>query len=158
MESFTPLVVAALVGCRLMAGLFFVFSVAVMRAFGALPPETGMAAMRSINVSIVNPIFLLVFMGTAALCALVAVLSLLNWQAPGARYLMLGSALYLIGGLLVTVVVNVPMNDALAAAHPGSTEALKVWASYLTNWTAWNHVRTVACLAATVAFTFGLTL
>ncbi|RYG61928.1 hypothetical protein EON80_23575, partial [bacterium] len=81
-----PLTVAAVCGCGLMAGLFFVFSVAVMRALGALPPEKGMAAMQSINVSILNPIFLIVFMGTALLCAALLVMALLNWQAPAARY------------------------------------------------------------------------
>jgi uncharacterized membrane protein len=156
MEKVTPLIICTICGCGLMAGLFFVFSVAVMRALGQLPPERGMAAMQSINSAILNPVFLLVFMGTAAVCALLLVLSLLNRQAPGSYYVLAGSLLYLVGGLLITIVVNVPMNDALAAAHPGSPEGAKLWASYLTNWTAWNHVRTVACLGATASFTMGL--
>lgn len=156
MEKFTPLLIATLCGCGLMAGLFFVFSVAIMRALSALPAERGLAAMQSINVAILNPVFLLVFMGTAALCLICGVLALLNWHSPGARYILAGSALYLLGGLLVTMVVNVPMNDVLAAAHAGTPEAAKLWAGYLTNWTAWNHVRTIACLGATASFALGL--
>jgi uncharacterized membrane protein len=156
MEKLTPLMICAICGCGLMAGLFFVFSVAVMRALGQLPPERGMAAMQSINSTILNPIFLLVFMGTAAICALLLVLSLLNRQLPGSTYVLAGSLLYLTGGLLVTIAVNVPMNDALAAAHPGSPEGAQLWVSYLTNWTAWNHVRAVACLGATASYALGL--
>jgi uncharacterized membrane protein len=156
LDKFSPLVLGAVCGCGLMAGLFFVFSVAVMKALGALPPEKGMSAMQSINVAILNPVFMLVFMGTAALCAVTFVLALLHWQSPGARYLLAGSILYLAGGLLVTVVANVPMNDALAAAHPGTADAARVWANYLTNWTLWNHVRTMACLGATASYALAL--
>ena len=56
-----------------MAGLFFIFSVCIMTALGRLAPASGIAAMQSINVTILNGIFLTVFMGTALLClALIA--------------------------------------------------------------------------------------
>ncbi len=84
------------------------------------------------------------------------VLSILNWHAPGARYLLTGSVLYLAGVVLVTVIFNVPMNQALASANPASPDGARLWASYLTNWTAWNHVRTIASLAATVLFSLAL--
>jgi uncharacterized membrane protein len=158
LDRFSPVILGAVCGCGLMAGLFFVFSVAIMKALGTLPPEKGMTAMQSINVAILNPVFMLVFMGTAALCAATFVLALLHWQSPGARHLLAGSLLYLIGGLLVTVVANVPMNDALAAARPGTPEAARLWASYLTGWTLWNHVRTVACLGATASYALALAL
>jgi uncharacterized membrane protein len=32
----------------------------------------------------------------------------------------------------------------------------RLWSSYLTNWTAWNHVRTVASLAAAALLTLAL--
>jgi hypothetical protein len=41
-----------------MAGFFFAFSVCVMRALGQLPLEQGIASMQSINVAILNPLFL----------------------------------------------------------------------------------------------------
>src|SRR5690606_28980359 len=55
MEAIDPtgaLVLLAALGCALMAGLFFAFSVAVMRALGALPAAQGIAAMQSINAVI----------------------------------------------------------------------------------------------------------
>jgi hypothetical protein len=58
---FTVTLVAAL-GCGLMAGLFFAFSVSVMKAFARLPSAEGIGAMQSINVAIINPVFLAVFL------------------------------------------------------------------------------------------------
>lgn len=146
----------ASLGCGLIAGLFFVFSVAVMKAFARLPSAEGMAAMQSINVVIINPVFLTVFFGTAAACLFVIIASLLRWGDSGVVYLVLGSALYLVGAFLVTVVFNVPKNNALALVSPVDPDSTRLWASYLEKWTAWNHVRTVASLAAMALLIIGL--
>jgi uncharacterized membrane protein len=53
----------------------------------------------------------------------------------------------------VTMVFNVPRNDALAKVSPASAEAARLWVAYLSVWTAWNHVRTAAALAAMVLLT-----
>jgi uncharacterized membrane protein len=52
---------------------------------------------------------------------------------------------------------NVPLNNALAIVDPNSTEGETLWAKYLTNWTFWNHVRTLAALAASAIFIVSLT-
>jgi len=70
--------------------------------------------------------------------------------------LLAGAALYLIGTFLVTLACNVPRNNALAAVARAQPDAAAHWASYLAGWTAWNHVRTAAALAA--AACFGLAL
>ena len=64
--------------------------------------------------------------------------------------------LYLIGTLWVTVLFNIPRNDALAALPPSSPEAPERWSDYLRTWTVWNHVRTAGGLAATVVLMLGL--
>lgn len=143
-------------GCGLIAGLFFAFSVSVMRALGRLPAAEGMAAMQSINVAILNPLFLSVFLGTAVGCVLVMIAALWRWHAPGSIYLLVSGALYLIGSILVTMIVNVPMNNALAAAAATDPGSINLWADYLAKWTAWNHVRAVASLAAAAALTLAL--
>lgn len=147
---------ATVLGCGLMAGLFFAFSVAVMRALGRLPAAHGMAAMQSINVAILNPVFLSVFLGTAALCLVVVVSSLFRWHEPGTFLFVAGAMLYFIGTFVTTIVVNVPMNNALASTAATDPHAAARWAAYLTNWTAWNHVRTVTSLAATLLLTLAL--
>jgi hypothetical protein len=64
---FPWLIFSAVIGAGLNAGLFFIFSVCIMGALARLPAEQGIAAMQAINVVILNPLFLLVFMGTAVL-------------------------------------------------------------------------------------------
>jgi uncharacterized membrane protein len=142
-------------GCGLIA-VFFAFSAFVMKALARLPPAQGIAAMQSINVVVIDPLFLGPFFGTAATCALLAVASLLSWHEPGAVYLLVGSTLYLAGTILVTIVFNVPLNAALAAVEPASADGVSLWARYVARWTTWNHVRTAASLIAAAALMMAL--
>jgi uncharacterized membrane protein len=143
-------------GCGLIAGVFFAFSTFVMSALARLPAAQGIAAMQAINITVINPWFMTVFMGTAVTCLLLAILSVLQWHQPRSIYLLSGSLLYLVGTFLVTIAFNVPLNEALAKASPDSIEGANLWAGYLSNWTFWNHVRTVAALAGAIAFTLTL--
>ena len=108
------LTLVSALGCGLIAGVFFGFSAFVMRALARLPAAQGIAAMQSINIVVINPLFMAVFLGTAATCALLIVPATRMWNGPGAAYLLAGSLLYLVGTVLVTMVFNVPRNDALA--------------------------------------------
>ncbi len=144
--------VSTTLGAALVAGIFFAFSAFVMTALGRLHPEQGIAAMQSINMAVLNPWFFAVFFGTALGSVALAILGILNWGAPGSIYLVSGSLLYLIGCILVTIVLNVPLNHGLAAVEPGSTEGAEMWTRYLSTWTTWNHLRTAASLAAAVSF------
>src|ERR1700730_6554709 len=142
------LTLVSALGYGLMAGVFFAFSAFVMHALGRLPPAQGIAAMQSVNVAAITPLFMLALFGTAASCFVLAVSSLVRRREPGAVYLFAGSVLYLLGAVLVTAVFNVPRNVALAAVAPESAAGASLWMGYLAGWTAWNHVRTVAALAA----------
>jgi len=153
---FFALTLFAALGCGLMAGVFFAFSAFVMKALARLPTAQGIAAMQSINVAVINPWFMVVFLGTAGVCVLLVVFALGSWHDPSAVYLLVGSLLYLVGTFLVTVAFNVPQNDALAAVEPGRAESAALWGRYLASWTVWNHVRTVAALAAAASFTIAL--
>lgn len=143
-------------GCGLIGGVFFAFSTFVMKALARLPAAAGIAAMQSINIVVINPIFMTAMIGTGVTCLVLAVLSFFSWQRPGVGYLLAGSLLYLVGTIMVTMVFNVPRNDALAATEPTSVEGASLWSNYITTWTAWNHVRTVAALAAAASFTIAL--
>lgn len=138
-------------GAGLMAGLYFAFSAFIMAALGRLPPANGMAAMNSINVAILNPLFFVLFFGTAASCLVLAIAAVSAWSVPGAAWLLAGALLYLGGNIVITMICNVPLNTGLGAAA-GTTGAEAVWSRYLSAWTAWNHVRTLACLAAAASF------
>ena len=79
-------------------------------------------------------------------------IALLCWNEPGAMATVAGGAFNVLGMFVVTMIFNVPLNNALAAADPASPEAVSLWARYLTDWTLWNHVRTVASTAAVALF------
>lgn len=144
-------------GCGLMAGFFFAFSVCVMRALGAIQPAHSISAMQSINVAVINPWFLTPFFAVAALCLLLIIAALLRWQEPGTVYVLAGGLLYVAGTFLVTMLFNVPRNNALAAVAATSPEGAEQWADYLIVWTRWNHVRTIAALAGAASFMIALT-
>lgn len=154
-DRFLPtLTFLAAIGCGVSAGIFYAFSSLVMRALARIPPPAAIAAMQSVNVSVVSFWFIAAFFGPALLCILLAVISLLRWNREGSAYLLAGSAFYLIGTMIVTFTFNVPLNDALATVDPASAEAANRWASYLVTWTNWNHVRTAGALLAAIAFYF----
>src|SRR5262245_26196001 len=141
-------------GSGLIAGTFFVFSSAVMRALERVPG--GMVAMQSVNVVILNPVFLGVFLGTALVSAVTALIGSVRWEFPRSGFLLAGAVLYIVGSLAVTIAFNVPLNNALVAADPSSPSGQELWKTYLADWTFWNHVRTVASLAALLFFIFAL--
>lgn len=149
-------VLVAAVGSGLMAGLFFVFSNFGMKALGSLPPQHGIAAMQSINVTIINPVFLIAFMGTAFCSGFAGIVGILQWSEAGMPWAVLGAVLYLGGGLAVTARFNVPLNNKLAAIDSSGPQSVEVWHDYLARWVPWNHVRTVATLSASVSFTIAL--
>jgi uncharacterized membrane protein len=153
MQLLPALTLISAIGCGLVGGVFLAFSSFVMSALGRLRPEHGIAAMQSINITVINPLFLGLFMGMGGFCILLTVFGVTRWQEPGMLFLLAGAALYVIGTIAVTMICNVPQNDALAAIEPASVPGADLWQSYLANWTMWNHVRTIAATLSAIAFT-----
>ena len=147
-DSILFISVFAAVGCGLMGGLLFAFSNFVMKALLQQPPASAVRTMQAINVAIVNPLFLAIFLGTALATAILAVTALLRLSTPGMPLLLAGSALFLLGAFGVTMIFNVPLNNALATQDPETAAVAQFWATYVSRWMVWNHVRTVASLAA----------
>jgi uncharacterized membrane protein len=150
------LTLLAALGCAMMAGVFLAFSALVMKALARLPAEQGIEAMQAINVAAVTFAFMAALFGTAVGCGALAVWALFAWDESFAPYLLVGSALYLIGTILLTIVYHVPRNEALAGVEPHSAEAESHWRRYLSGWTAWNHLRAATALAAAATLTIAL--
>ncbi|TPQ21926.1 DUF1772 domain-containing protein [Streptomyces sporangiiformans] len=144
-------------GTGLVAGVFCAFSTFVMKGLAALPPAQGVAAMQAINVTALMPAFMVVFVGSAVLCTVLAVVTFVLWPDEGTVELLLGSALYLFGSFGVTMVANVPRNEALAKMDPGTPEAAAYWPTFVSEWTMWNHARMVASAAAAISYVLALT-
>lgn len=142
----------ALLSAGLMAGIYFAFSIFIMRALAELDQPGGMLAMRAINRVIQRSAFLPLFLASSLACLLLVADGFLEAQVPGAFPMAAGGAIYVAGMLLVTMFGNVPLNTALEVADPATPEGAAAWKHYLARWTRWNHVRTAACLAALVLF------
>jgi uncharacterized membrane protein len=140
------LTLSAALGCALVGGIFFGFSNFVMKALFRIPAPSGIAAMQAINVAVLNPLFLALFFGTAAACVLLVFYSI---EEPRR---LIGAGLYLVGTFGVTIVFNVPRNNALARLDPAG--AVSEWRRYVQEWTWWNHVRTLAAVAAAALLAF----
>lgn len=150
------LTIMAALAAGTVGGVFFAFSTFVMPALARLPAPIGLRAMQSINVAVINPSFMTPFMGGAALCVATASLAALRRTDPGALWLFIGSALYLLGCFGVTIVCNVPRNNAMARLDPDDPASAEVWAAYCSSWTGWNHIRATASLGAAVCFMLAL--
>lgn len=138
------LILFTALGAATVGGVFFAFSSFVMKALAQLPAAQGVAAMQRINVVVINPWFMGAFMGTLLLSIVCVVVALMSWQPV----LLAAGLLYAVGNFGVTMVFNVPRNNHLARLDAVSTEAATYWPVYVREWTFWNHVRTVAGLAA----------
>lgn len=136
----------------MIAGLYFAFSAFILTALSRIDQVSGISAMNSINVVILRSLFMPVFLGTSLLSLALAGVALFRWGEPGALAMLSGGSIYFVGMLVVTMLFNVPLNNALAAVDPVGAEGARAWALYLKNWAFWNHVRTIASAAACVLF------
>jgi len=146
----TTTTILAVLGSGVMAGLFFTFSNTIMKALSQAPDDQGAVVMQSINVVIVNPVFLLLFLGTGVFQALYIGLSLVENGLSGTRWTIASGLLYLVGCLFITMKFNVPLNNMLAAFDASLPESAIKWRDYLASWIPWNHARTIAAVGATV--------
>ena len=152
---YAAMLVSAL-GCGLVAGVFFAFSSFIMPALKRLETAQGIAAMQSINELAVTPAFMAALFGTAVACLGLAVRAAISSGEWPTALMIAGGTLYIVGTIGVTIACNVPLNDGLATLQPQGAGAASRWAEYVTKWTAWNHVRTVAALAAAAMLTLAL--
>lgn len=158
MERLTSIATAvAAVGCGLTAGVFLAFSISVMPALRSRPTPEAVATMQQVNIVIVSPIFLTIFLGSAGAAVTAAVGAFVS-GGPSRALTSAGALLIVIGCVAVTSVVNVPLNDALAAVQPNSRAGADLWADFSDRWTRWNHVRTAAASVAAMTLTLATRL
>jgi uncharacterized membrane protein len=152
----TGLLWFSVVGCGLMAGVYFAFSGFVMTALSRIDRASGVAAMNAINAVILRSLFMPLFFGTTVAALILAVMALARWGTAGALSMLVGGVAYVLGMFVVTMLFNVPLNNLLQAAEPSIADAAPNWARYLREWTMWNHVRTIASTVACALLMFAL--
>jgi uncharacterized membrane protein len=134
----------------LAAGAFVLFAHTIMPGLRNTDDRTFVGAFQHIDRAIINPWF----MATSFLGALVftAAAAITNRGTPAMRWIIAALVLYLVA-LVITMAVNVPLNDTIkAAGDPGHIDvALARQRFHESRWAAWNLIR-----VATTTPAFGL--
>lgn len=153
---FSAAVALAMIGA--MAGVFFTFSNSVMPGLDAIKPDQAISAMNGINEKIQNPLFLLTFVGAPLVAGVTGGLLLASGHRAAGIIFLAAAAAYVLGAVMPTMAVNVPMNDKLAAVRipADMNEAAKIWSDYSGKWTGWNHLRTVGSMVSLLLVGLGL--
>ncbi len=142
--------IAATLTTGLMAGVFGIYSNAIMPGLRRTDDRTFVAAFQSIDRAIINPAFMATFLGALALTALAALLHITGEGRPLLPWIVAALVLYLLV-FIVTIRVNVPRNNEIKAAGdvdrmtdlPGVRDRLNE-----ARWVRWNHVRAFASILA----------
>jgi uncharacterized membrane protein len=102
--------------------------------------------------------FLPAFLLTPVAAVITGVLLLVLGQRAAGIVFFLAAAAYVLGALVPSFAVNIPMNDALDTARVPAAGAARVWSDYSSRWTLWNHVRTVSSGVSLLLVGLGLFL
>lgn len=134
----------------LTAGLFYSWSVSVTPGIGRLGDREYLASFQAMNRAIINPVFMICFLGTAVM------LPVSTFMHKGTQqfWLLLGATVcYLAGVIAVTFAGNIPLNNALDKLNIASSTADQLAtfrAQFENKWNTLNHIRSVANTAALV--------
>ncbi len=147
----------AVLAYALVGGVFLAFSDFIMRSLSLTAGSGGAETMQAINREVFRWVFMTLFLGMAAVSILILVYAAMGLEGTGAVLIGLAAVVYLVGCFGVTVVFNVPMNEALAGMDLSQDATRAYWTgTYLPRWTFWNTVRTLACGVASALLLFGL--
>lgn len=135
----------AILAYACVGGVFLAFSDFIMRSLARTGGHGGVDAMQAINREVFRWVFMALFLGMAPVSLLIVGCGYLVGGVPGGL-MMAAGLVYVIGCFGVTVVFNVPMNEALARMEASAEATRAYWAgTYLPRWTFWNSVRAAAC-------------
>jgi uncharacterized membrane protein len=146
--------ILAVITMGLMAGIFQLYSHTVMRGLAHTDDKTFVSAFREMDRAIMNPLFLVTFLGPFGFTALTTALSLGSGSRSLLPWLAAALVLYLVV-IIITSQVNVPLNNAIKAATDPDAGAVRVSFGE-GRWTRWNHVRSVLCTGAFVCLVWAL--
>lgn len=153
------LIITSVLTFATMAGVYFSFSIFVMRALNTLPDHEATAAMNAINRVILTSWFMPLFFGSSLLAVLCIWSGVANSATPLQGALLAAAGIsYVLGMLGVTMLFNVPLNTRLAKS--GLTESVGKeaisWSDYYRDWLTFNHIRLASCVAATIVLLISL--
>jgi uncharacterized membrane protein len=139
----------AALAAGMMAGVFAIFSTAVMPGLRRTDDRTFVGAFGEVDRSILSPIFLAMYLGALVLPALAALLGL--GEGAVAAWSAAAFVLYL-AVVIITGRIHLPRNDALKAEGPvaGIADHRAVRRAFDEDrWIRWNNLRALLSVGAT---------
>jgi uncharacterized membrane protein len=139
-------------------GFFYAWVSSTMWGLDQIDSEVAIQAMQGMNASVRNVIFGLIFFGTAPALLLTAGITASMKLKKLAVIFTCSGVIYLLGGAILTFMINVPMNEQLALVQlPLSPEeAQSIWQNYSKEWQFWNQTRTVFSGLAFLIAAYGI--
>ena len=140
---------AATITMGLVAGVIALYAHTIMPGLRKTGDHTFVAAFQQTDRAIINPWFMTAFGGALVLTLLAGIA---NHGTGALPWIAVAFGLYLVA-VVVTIAVNVPLNDAIkTAGDPNHIDVAQVRAQFQeTRWAAWNLLR-----VATTTPAFGL--
>lgn len=134
----------------LSAGLFFAWEISVIPGTKKVSDTTYIETMQAINRAIINPAFMVIFMGTL----LMQIISVYQFRGTSPFWWMLAATLiYAAGTVGVTMLGNVPLNDSLDATRLADFSSEQIESIRSSYERPWNWLHTVRTFFAVISFT-----
>lgn len=139
-------------------GFFYAWVCSTMWGLDAADPAVAIAAMQAMNASVRNAVFFPAFFLTPVVLLIAALMARQGRRSIAFYAFGAAALIYLFGGLILTMMLNVPMNEALARVTiPDDTQAARdIWVAYSAPWQVWNIARTVFSGIALLLTGYGL--
>jgi uncharacterized membrane protein len=139
---------AATITTGIVTGVIFLYASTIMPGLRRTDDRTFIGAFQQIDTAIINPWFMFSFFGALVFTGLALVLHLDAEVRSPLPWIVAALVLY-VGVVVITIAVNVPLNDAIKAA--GAPDQIADLAAVrerfnAARWVRWNLVRMVASL------------
>ena len=148
----TLLLITATAFTGLMAGLFYAWSISVTPGIGQVSNENYLQAFKAMNRAILNPAFFIAFMG---LLVLFPILLYVLYRSSSAAFVptLIATLLYVFGVMMVTILGNVTLNNALEALNIEAMSAVEMEqfrSRFEGRWNLYNWIRTICSLLSLI--------
>lgn len=142
----------ATISTGLMAGMFFAWSFSVNNGLSNLGDVLFIKTFQSMNKSIQNPIFSMIFLGSAFLIPWSLYLNNDDTSSFTFLCLLVATVVYLTGSVGVTFFANLPLNKTLDGFDSDTATSEVIFKKRRIFERKWNILNTIRTIASLLAF------
>jgi len=153
MKIYILVYIITLITVSLMAGLFYNWSFNITSGLAQLDDRSYLSAMQSLNRSILNPAFFLIFLGSIITLPILAFLQSKIAIDTSFYLIAFAGIIYIIGSIGTTFLGNIPLNnklDILNLSQFGLEECQSFRDTFEARWNRLNLIRTTSSFISMV--------